>query len=153
MKYRVALLAASIVALSSCGFRNRMDHLDAGRKNADSIMDLMDNDAVLKMFPEKYFKPNQISTIIQPLRESCDWQKRRGKFVDFYMLNNGEEHDLAYIYEYFLDCDSLRFVLVYNTDGTKPELYSMKIEPLETENPLLVDPRKSILKDDKWDKK
>jgi hypothetical protein len=68
------------------------------------------------------------------------------------MKNDDGLESVSYIYEYFLDCDSLRFVLTFDTTKDSVELISMVIEPIEAECDLLVDPMKSILKDKDWEK-
>ena len=54
------------------------------------------------------------------------------------MKDVGGINSIAYIYEYYLTCDSLRFVLIYNLEKDKPELFKLNIEPLETENPMII---------------
>lgn len=39
---------------------------------------------------------------------------------------------------------SLRFVLIYNVDKDKPELFKMNIEPLEIENKMIIFPEKQL---------
>lgn len=138
--------------VSSCGFNDRMRHLDAGRFHSDSIISLLANDSVYALFPEDHFQKRNLENILNAIRYHCNWETRRGQFTDYYSAENEGRHDIAYIYEYFLDCDSLRMVFTYHADEDAPELYGFTVEPLEMPTTLLQDPMKSILKNKDWDK-
>jgi hypothetical protein len=115
-------------------------------ENANFIMSNLDNETIIKEFPENNFPDReQIKGIIGGLRENCDWKNRDGKFVDFLTMKDvGGINSIAYIYEYYLDCDSLRFILIYNLDKENPELFKINIEPLETENKMIIYPEKQL---------
>jgi hypothetical protein len=122
-----------------------MRKLDQGKANADFIMSNLSSPKVIEEFPEKYFSREQLKPAIDTLVAHCDLDKKEGKFVDFFtMLNNGKSR-AAYIYEYFLNCDSLRFIYVYDFETAEPELIHFKIEGLEQPNSMIIDPEKSLL--------
>ena|SRR5690606_10298083 len=124
----------------------KMKKLDLAQKNADYIIENLDNENVLKEFPDKNFSDKtQIQQIIAGISQNCDWKKRDGKFVDFFTMKNiGGADQIAYIYEYYLKCDSLRFILTYDIDNEKPELYRLDIQPLEESNPMIIFPEKQL---------
>jgi hypothetical protein len=111
-------------------------------ENANFIISNLDNVSILKEFPENNFPDReQLKGIIGGLKENCDWKNRDGKFVDFATMKEiGGISSIAYIYEYYLVCDSLRFILFYNIDKDTPELFKLTIEPLEAENSLILFP-------------
>jgi len=114
---------------------------------ADSIIENFDNKDIYKEFSQEYFPKEQtqyISQFSQYLHEDCDWKNRDGKFVDFYTKKIiGGASITGFIYEYYLKCDSLRFILHMNMDN-QPELAEITIEPLEYENPLIIFPEKQL---------
>lgn len=123
-----------------------MERNNLAEKNANYIIENLDNDEVLKEFPEANFKDReQLKNILGGIKQNCDWKNRDGKFVDFCTMKDvGGINSTAFIYEYYLKCDSLRFILIYNVDKDKPELFKMNIEPLETENKMIIFPEKQL---------
>lgn len=115
-------------------------------QNANYIIKNLDEDEVLKEFPETNFKDKeQLKNILDGIKQNCEWKNRDGKFVDFFTMKDvGGINSTAFIYEYYLKCDSLRFVLIYNIDKDKPELFNMNIEPLETDNSMIIFPEKQL---------
>jgi hypothetical protein len=61
------------------------------------------------------------------------------------MKNVGGTDQTAFIYEYFLDCDSLRVILIYNMIKNSPEIFKINLEPIEKENQMIIDPSKQLL--------
>lgn len=151
MKYAYILL--TLLIINSCGWNDQMKNLDAAHAKADNIIALWGTDSVLSLFPEKYFPKSSITPLNDTFRSHCDWKSKRGKWIDFYTVNDNGDRSIYYIYEYFLNCDSLRFILGFDINNSEPELKSMNIEPLEKECSMLIDPMNSILKDKEWDKK
>lgn len=111
---------------------------------ADSIIENLVKDEVYGEFPEKYFSKEQMKPFLGQLKENCDWENRDGKFVDFCsQMTVGGIDQTAFIYEYYLKCDSLRFILSVNMES-EPELMGFNIEPLEKPNPLILFPEKQL---------
>ncbi len=95
---------------------------------------------------EKYFQPSQTKEFISKVDQSCDRANQRGKFVDFFSMKNiGRTDQKAFIYEYLLDCDTLRVILIYNMIKNSPELFKINLEPIEKENQMIIDPSKQLL--------
>ena len=145
MKHLLIILIA--ILLTSCGLKSKMETHDKAQKEADYIIENFTNyDLIKGKLPEKYFQPAQTMEFISNVDQSCDWANRKGKFVDFFSMKNiGGTDQTAFIYEYFLDCDSLRVVLIYNMIKNSPELFKINLEPIEKENQMIIDPSKQLL--------
>jgi hypothetical protein len=148
MKYGVLLILAG---LASCQLETRMNRLDSGRKKADAVIEAIGDSARIALLPSDSERKHA-GLFYRSLADRCDWTNKRGKFVDFYMHEEENHHAVSYIYEYFLDCDSIRLTLVYDTNQDSVSMVSAHLEPLETKNPWLIDPMKSIHKDKDWEK-
>lgn len=124
----------------------KLERNNIAEKNANYIIENLDNDEVYKEFPEANFKDReQLKNLLEGIKKNCEWKNRDGNFVDFCTMKDiGGINSTAFIYEYYLKCDSLRFILIYNVDKDKPELFKMNIEPLETENKMIIFPEKQL---------
>lgn len=73
-----------------------------------------------------------LQSYLEKLR-GCNWENKKGKFVDVFWLSDSKtgQNRFGYIYEYFLDCDSLRFIYWYPDAGQKGKLVDLIIEPVE----------------------
>ncbi len=122
-----------------------MEKHDKAEEKSDYIMTNLINPDISKEFPEKYFPKDQVENLLNDIKMNCDWENRNGKFVDFFTMNNNGNSRTAFIYEYFLKCDSLRFVLIYDMEQEEPELFRFNIEPIEQPSTMIVDPSKQLL--------
>ena len=75
----------------------------------------------------------------------CDWPGQRGKYVDFCSISTNDNRSIAYICEYFLKCDSLRFVMLYDLEPKESQLVKFQVEPLEKSNPMIIYSEKQLL--------
>ena len=125
----------------------KMEKNILAKKNANYIIENLDKDEVFKEFPESNVKDReQLKNLLGGIKENCEWKNRDGKFVDFFTMKDiGGINSTAFIYEYYLKCDSLRFILIYNVDKDNPELFKMNIEPIETENKMIIFPEKQLI--------
>src|SRR4030042_5458726 len=124
-----------ILALSICSCIQIKDVNKARGKAEDLIVKIALGNA-LDEFPEKYFNSSQGLLILDDLRNKCDFANRKGNFInDFYQNEHGCER-VSFIYEYYLQCDSIRFIITYNL-GKEIELYEFKLEPIEKENDMI----------------
>lgn len=130
---------------TSCNVKGKMEKHDKAQEKSKYIMDNFINEKVINEFPEKYFPKAQTEKLLNGVRTNCDWENRKGKFVDFFTMNIDGDNKTAYIYEYFLKCDSLRFVLIYDMEQKEPELFKLNIEPIEQPSQMIVDPTKQLL--------
>jgi hypothetical protein len=134
-----------MLQLQSCGVGERLEKQKKAQADADYIMNNLENPEVKKRFPAKYFPPEQLNPFVDNLVNQCDLDAKQGKFVDYFTMNLSGKHQIAYIYEYILDCDSLRFIYTYDLDTQEPELLRFHIEGLEVPSNMIVDPGKQLL--------
>jgi hypothetical protein len=123
-----------------------MKNSEEAQLDANYIIEHLDNKEVISHLPANYFSREQSENLIQKISEGCDWENRKGHFIDYTTIQNNSEHDVAFIYEYFLKCDSLRFILIYNIDEEKPTLFKINIEPLAKQNPMVIHTEKQLLR-------
>lgn len=119
--------------------------IETARLQADRVMSDLLDDRVFDHFSPQYFPPDQIRYMIGEIRRECDYANRNGRYVDFFTEGGTAGPKVSFIYEYFMDCDSLRFMLRYDLAKKEPELIYFYMEPLEADNPMLIDKSKSIL--------
>lgn len=102
------------------------------KKNLNHIIENLDNQNVLKEFPDHNFPDKtKIAQFITDISTKCDWKKREGGLVDFYTTKNIDGEDqIAYIYKFELKCDQLNFIITYNIGKEKPELFRFDFEPI-----------------------
>lgn len=124
----------------------KVKKFNIAQQNADFIIQNIDKLNVINEFPDNNFPDkSQIQNLVEGISQNCDWQNKDGKFVDFFTMKNiGGIDQAAYIYEYYLKCDSLRFILTYDMDKEKPELLRFDIQPLEEPNEMILFPEKQL---------
>ena len=132
--------------LTSCNIKDKLDKHEKAQKDADFIMNNLNKSEVVSHFPESSFPKEQTERLLGDISRNCDWSNRNGHFVDFTTMMNNGKSNVAFIYEYFLKCDSLRFILVYNIDDKEPKLFNFQMEPLEKKNPIVIHTEKQLLK-------
>lgn len=145
MKKSVLLIIPFGWFLSSCNLKGNLEKHNKAQATSDYIIENFSSPEVSKMFPEKSFPKDQTEKLLTDINTFCDWENRKGKFVDFFTMRNNGKNSTAFIYEYFLQCDSLRFVLIYNMDESEPELFKLNVEPIEKVSDMIKDPRKQLL--------
>lgn len=127
------------------GYKKIEKH-NVAQNNANFIIENLDKEIVINEFPEKNFQNKEnLENFINGLRKSCEWQNRNGKFVDFCTIKDPKGKNItAYIYEYYMICDSIRFILFYDMDKENPELFEFHTEPIEVENKLILFSEKQL---------
>lgn len=129
--------------LSYFGWK-KMQKFNLAQEKANYIIENLDKPNIGEKFPTKYFPKEQLEPIISGIRQNCDWKNKDGKFVDFFTSKNiGGIDQTTFIYEYYLKCDSLRFILSFNVED-EPELMGFNVEPIETENKMILFPEKQL---------
>lgn len=142
MKYIV--LAILFLLAISCSLRDKLEKHEKAMANSNFIMDNFNKESIALEFSEKYFPKEQTVKLLSDIRQNCNWENRKGKFVDFTTMLNDGKNNVAYVYEYLLSCDSLRFILIYDIDQEEPELFNLKIEPIEKKSQFIVYPEKQL---------
>jgi len=142
------MVALIVLLCASCNVRQKLDIQKKARIDADYIIENLDQDLVVAHFPEDNFPRYKSEELINKIKNSCGWNNRRGNFVDYATFEYNGNSNIAFIYEFILQCDSLRFILIYNINGKEPKFLKLNIEPLVRQNPLIVHKEKQLLKYD-----
>lgn len=108
MKYlRLTIfLVTTIALLTSCNVKDKLEKMDKAKADSEFIMNNLNKVEIIDRFPEKYFPKQQTKPFIDTLTKHCDFDNKRGKFVDFFTMSTNGANKTAYIYEYILNCDS-----------------------------------------------
>ncbi len=144
LKLMIIFLTA-IWLLSGCGMKEKKEKHDKAQADADFIMNNLNKPGILDHFPVKNFPIGEFSPFLDTLKHHCDFDTKRGKFVDFFDMVNDGKDQTAYIYEYILNCDSIRFIYTYDLDKKEPELSGFRVEGIEQPNRMILDPKKQLL--------
>jgi hypothetical protein len=111
---------------------------DVAKENAEQLLNSIAQGSAIKYFPEKYFPRNEMELILTDLKDKCDFRNKKGHFInDFYRKNVNGTNQISFIYEYYLKCDSIRFILTYNL-GDPIELFHFGLEPIEKDNSMII---------------
>ena len=146
--YTIGVLTFSALVLTGCGIQENQEKISKAEKDSAYIMANLDKPKVLTHFPAETFPGKSMETmkaIVNEIGPKCDWPNRNGKFVDFCSISNNGNSSIAYIYEYFLKCDSLRFIMLYDLESKEPRLINFQVEPLEKPNSMIIYPEKQLL--------
>ncbi len=108
----VIVLTLLISIFSGCGMREKMEAQQKAKEKADFIMQNLGLNDVTDQFPEKYFPKQQVKPFLDGLTKNCDFASKRGKYVDFFSMLDKGKNRTAFIYEYILSCDSIRFIYI-----------------------------------------
>lgn len=139
------LISLLVILLVSC-FNN--SQLEQAKAKADKLLNDISLGKANSAFPEKYFPREQTYALMDELKNKCDFANRKGTFInDYAQISNGIKR-VSFIYEYYLKCDSIRFILTYNL-GKDPELYEFKLESVEKDNPMIIKPERRLKYSDK----
>ena len=114
-----------VFLLSSCG---KEDYLKRARSMADDLFEKIETGSANGDFSEKYFPLSQTEAIMYDLKNKCDFANRKGGFIEEFKVPK-EANKIICVYEYYLKCDSIRFILTYKIDD-KIELYEFKLESM-----------------------
>ncbi|MDB5146210.1 MAG: hypothetical protein JWQ57_230 [Mucilaginibacter sp.] len=132
-----------LMLINLIGCKNLSQEQEA-KQYADQLLEDISKGTALKDFPVEIFPPSQTLIILNDLKNKCDFANRKGNFVnDFYRKKPGGIDQVSFIYEYYLKCDSIRFILTYNLDN-KIELFNFKMEPIEKDNPMITKPENRL---------
>ncbi len=94
-------------------------------------------------FPEKYFPTNQTKALMDELKDKCDFVNRKGIFINEYLQESSNGNSISFIYEYYLKCDNIRFIITYKL-GKEIELFKFNLEPIEKDNPMITKPERRL---------
>ena len=100
------------------------------KNKADSLWEAIATGNAEPELTPKFFPPEQTKIILSDLQYKCDFKNRKGNFLNSYY--SPDKSHISLIYEYYLQCDSVRFILTYKL--TSKELREFKLEPIEKDN-------------------
>jgi hypothetical protein len=83
---------------------------------------------------------DQTVSLMSKLKNNCDFKNRKGNFInDFYQKIIGGGNKIILIYEFYMKCDTIRFLISYIEDNnSKLELNGFKMEPVEKPNNMII---------------
>lgn len=129
----IALLVTSLF-FTACVDKGKAN---LARLDCESLINDIENGKANSRFSAEYFPVEQTNILMSNLVSGCDFKNRRGLQTGE-VVSKKDGKNLAYfVYEYYLKCDSIRFVFIYDITGTTPQLFNLKMEPIEKENPLV----------------
>lgn len=138
------LICLSIWGIS-CKTDAPLNKHSQAKEKADYVIAHLDDPKIVDQFSEKFFPRVQTEKIVSDMRQNCDWQNKDGKFVDSLSIQKDGANQLVFVYEYFLRCDSIRFLLGYDLNQEQPALFFFQMEPLEGPSRIPVDPNKQLI--------
>jgi len=111
------------------------------------INNISKGEIVYNSFPEKTFNKEITIPLMEELRIKCDFENRKGNFVNEFTQSYFQfpsiDRRVAFIYEFHLKCDSVRFILSYKL-GKVIELYEFKLESIKKDNPMITKPERRL---------
>lgn len=123
------------VALIGYTILQRIEKHKRAQKIADRVMEQLDQRSVLQEFPKDFFPRDGLVTLLDSVATNCNWPKRDGMFVDFSTQENiGGMDEISFVYEYYLSCDSLRYIVAFGLEEEEPVLMKFEVEPIELES-------------------
>lgn len=125
-----------MVLLSACGCHFQSSNKVDLKRRSDLLLDKIADGTANEEFSVKYFPIEQTEVVMYDLKNKCDFKNRQGHFLNEYY--SADKSKVSLIYEYYLKCDSIRFILTYNF-GDSVELYEFKMEPIEKPNAMIAD--------------
>lgn len=124
------------------------DLKEEARIKSDEIIKHLADTSSYAYFPRKHFPRDQMIATLHDLRVNCDYENRKGRFIDYFYESKPGADRVSFIYEYYLNCDSIRFILGFKLDA-EPELVWFKLEPIEVENKMIIYKSKQLMNADR----
>lgn len=137
---QVLVLMIFVVALVGCGNNNQVNQ---AKIKADKLLNDISLGEANSAFPKKYFPTNQVHALMDELKGKCDFANREGTFINDYLQETSEGKRITFIYEYYLKCDNIRFIITYKL-GKEIELFEFNLEPIEKDNPMITKPERRL---------
>lgn len=98
-------------------------------------IDKIDNTIIIK---------RKLEDKIKFLIEECNWSERIGKKIDVFWMKTQKGNLFGHSYEYFMDCDNLRFIYWYDNPSGSGRPIDFMIENLEDESLYVVAKKKHL---------
>lgn len=140
MNRHLLILTICVIILAGC---ENNDQVSQAKIKADKLLNDISLGEAYDAFPEKYFPANQTHALIHELKDKCDFANRKGDFINDYLQETSNGKRISFIYEYYLKCDNIRFIVTYKL-GKEIELFEFNLEPIEKENSMITKPERRL---------
>lgn len=130
---QLLLLSIFIFMLFGCDNNNQIGE---AKIKADKLLNDISLGKAYDAFPEKYFPVNQTHALMDELKGKCDFANKKGTFINEYLQETPNGKRISFIYEYYLKCDNIRFIITYKL-GKEIELFEFNLEPIEKDNAMI----------------
>lgn len=147
MKFTCLIMSVIIIfLLNNCG--SNAEEMKLAKERSDMLLDAIGNGTANDLFPAKYFPEDQTVSLMADLKNNCDFKNRKGNFVnDFYQKVAGGDNKIILIYEFYLKCDTVRFLISYIEKNNKEiELNGFKLESAEKPNNMILRKDRQLIK-------
>jgi hypothetical protein len=122
----------------------RRSHTGVTKEKVDALLEKIGQGTAANEFQEEYFPRAQTTVMMHQMKEYCDFKDRRGNFINDFYEKTGKGYDLDnFIYEFYLKCDSIRFIITYKITDTA-ELMGFKLEKISKDNPMIIKPERRL---------
>lgn len=140
MNRHLLVLTICVIILAGC---ENNDQVCQAKIKADKLLNDISLGEAYDAFPEKYFPANQTHALMDELKDKCDFANRKGDFINDYLQETSNGKRISFIYEYYLKCDNIRFIVTYKL-GKEIELFEFNLEPIEKENSMITKPERRL---------
>jgi hypothetical protein len=140
MNRHLLILTICVIILAGC---ENNDQVSQAKIKADKLLNDISLGEAYDAFPEKYFPANQTHALMDELKDKCDFANRKGDFINDYLQETSNGKRISFIYEYYLKCDNIRFIVTYKL-GKEIELFEFNLEPIEKENSMITKPERRL---------
>lgn len=137
---KLIIISVYVVIITGCNNRNQVSQ---AKLRADKLLNDISLGRAYGAFPEKYFPINQTYALMDELKNECDFPNREGVYINEYLQENDYTKKVSFIFEYYLKCDSIRFIITYKL-GKEIELFEFNLEPIEKDNFMITRPEKRL---------
>ncbi|MCK9451225.1 MAG: hypothetical protein M0Q90_06000 [Bacteroidales bacterium] len=137
---RILIISICVILFVGCDSPNQVRQ---AKSEADKLLNDISLGNAYSAFSEKYFPAEQTVALINELKNECDFANRKGVFINDYIQATTDGKRVSFIYEYYLKCDNIRFIITYKL-GKEVELYEFNLEPIEKDNPMITSPERQL---------
>ncbi|MEZ4880258.1 MAG: hypothetical protein R2801_08865 [Chitinophagales bacterium] len=123
---KILWIMTATMLLSACNSAQKRFNL--AKKSANELLQNMNQPSALSYFETPYFNKEQMQIIIGTIMQNCDWNNRATHSYTEKLIEDKEDGNVAiFIYQYYMDCDSIQINMSYNLLNKTPQLISLKL--------------------------
>ncbi|MBS1618305.1 MAG: hypothetical protein JST76_07290 [Bacteroidetes bacterium] len=151
-RFKKPILLLAIALITSGLFYSctgKVKKWEKARGMSDKLLADIATNSANSEFPERLFPKAMVYKLTDFLGNTCDFKNRKGLFInDFYskQIGPGNTDKVAFIYEYYLKCDSLRIITAYDLGNTDDsiELVAFRVEKIREPNRMILKPERCL---------